>query len=166
MGCHADTLSGCCTWFLRPPSIKIVIGYCRCELNVVTRGAVPHCHHHGDTLPPQGDHIVATILATLSTHCSHKVATLLPTCRHTVYTVGRQPDLIAQIFFAGHKGSCHVTPSPGHKISNNSRGIWNLRWATMECTWTEISFSLPDHVPEQQSIGNNVAPCWEQRRAR
>lgn len=134
VGCHGGTLSGCCTWFLRPPNIKIVTGYCRCKLNVAAWGAVPHCHHHGYTLSPQGDHIVATILATHSTHCSHKAATLLPACRHTVHTVSRQPDLIAQIIFAGHKAPCPVTPSPGHKISNNSQGIWNLRCATLECT--------------------------------
>lgn len=37
----------------------------RLEPNVVTQGAVPHCHHHGDTQPPQSTHIAATILATL-----------------------------------------------------------------------------------------------------
>ena len=156
-----DTLSGCCTWFLRPPSIKIVIGYCRCELNVVTRGAVPHCHHHGDTLPPQGDHIVATILATLSTHCSHKVATLLPTCRHTVYTVGRQPDLIAQIFFAGHKGSCHVTPSPVEGFGIYVGQLWNVRGR-------KLAFRCLIMCPNNRAlertlrlVGNNVVPDRE-----
>lgn len=40
---------------------------------MVTRGAVPHCHHHGYTLSPQGDHIVATILATHSVFGYNKV---------------------------------------------------------------------------------------------
>lgn len=132
--------------------IKIVIGDCGCELNVVTRGAEPHCHHHGYTLSPQGDHIVATILATHSTHCSHKAATLLPACRHTVHTVSRQPDLIAQIIFAGHKAPCPVTPSPGHKISNNSQGIWNARPPMLVCTQSKIRFRCLTMCPNSRAL--------------
>jgi hypothetical protein len=56
--------------------------------------------HTVTTIAPQGFHILATIFATHSTHCSHMVATLLPECRHTVHTASWQPDLIAQIIFS------------------------------------------------------------------
>lgn len=101
----------------RSTHIKIVLDHGRCGLNVAAWGAVPHCHHHGYTLSPQGDHIVATILATRSTHCSHKVATLLPACRHTVDTVSRQPDLIAQMCCAISNFCWSQSPMPRYSLA-------------------------------------------------
>jgi len=87
-----------------------------------------HCHHHGYTLSPQGDHIATIILATLSTPCSHKVDTLLPPSNHTVHTVGPQPDLIALTIFAGHKDPRPVTPSgPAARSDRTDNFCWSQR---------------------------------------